>query len=114
MSETVFDRILAGRLPARIVHEDEDVLAFHDLHPQAPVHVLVIPKRKVASFAGLAGRPDEEVGRFFRKVGEVASRLGLDESGYRIVLNHGRDAMQSVDYLHAHILGGRRLGWPPG
>ncbi len=112
--ETVFDRILARRQPARIVHEDEDVLAFHDIRPQAPVHVLVIPKRKVRAFADLAGRPDEEVGRFFRKVAEVASRLGLDGAGYRIVLNHGRHGQQSVDYLHAHILGGRQMTWPPG
>ncbi len=112
--ETVFDRILSGRLPARVVHDDEDVLAFHDIRPQAPVHVLVIPKRRVRSLADLAGWTDEEVGRFFRKVAEVASRLGLDGPGYRVVLNHGRHAQQSVDYLHAHILGGRPMGWPPG
>lgn len=112
--ETVFDRVLTGKLPARKVYEDDDVLAFHDINPQAPVHVLVIPKKKVRSFAALAGWTDEEAGRFFRAVARVASELGLDEPGYRVVVNHGRHAQQSVAYLHAHILGGRPMRWPPG
>lgn len=112
--DTVFDRILRRELPVRVVHEDPDVLAFHDAHPQAPVHVLVIPKRKLASLDGIDGLPAEEAGRFLQAVAGVARRLGLAESGYRVVINCGRDAHQTVDYLHAHILGRRPLGWPPG
>jgi histidine triad (HIT) family protein len=110
---TVFDRILRREAPARIVHEDEDVLAFQDLRPQAPVHVLVIPKRRASSFAELEQRGTEEVGRFFQGVARVARLLEL-EAGYRVVLNNGAQAQQSVAYLHAHILGGRQMRWPPG
>jgi len=113
-SDTIFDRILRKELPAAIVHEDEEVLAFHDANPQAPVHVLVIPKKKVASFDRLGELTEEEAGRFFQAVAAVARRLGLAESGYRVVINCGRDASQTVDYLHAHILGRRPLRWPPG
>ncbi len=113
-ADTVFDRILRRELPARVVHEDEDVLAFHDARPQAPVHVLVIPKKKVANLEQLAELSAQEVGRFLQAVAAVASKLGLAESGYRVVINCGRDANQSVDYLHAHILGGRHMRWPPG
>jgi len=112
--DTVFDRILRRELPVRVVHEDEDVLAFHDAHPQAPVHVLVIPKKKVASLDRLEEMAPEQAGRFFLAVAAVARRLGLADSGYRVVINCGKDASQSVDYLHAHILGRRRLRWPPG
>ena len=111
---TVFDRILGRQLPARVVYEDGHVLAFHDAHPQAPVHVLVIPKRKAADFSALAEREPEEVGHFFRGVAAAARSLGLLEDGYRVVLNSGRDANQTVAYVHAHILAGRGLGWPPG
>jgi len=114
MADTVFDRILRKELPARVVYEDGEVFAFHDVNPQAPVHVLVIPKRRVSTFHELQGRPEQEVGRFFQGVAKVADVLGLVPGGYRVVLNCGRDAQQSVDYLHAHILGGRRMRWPPG
>jgi histidine triad (HIT) family protein len=113
-AQTVFDRILQGELPARVVYEDEHVLAFHDRQPQAPVHVLVIPKIKVRTFSELEQRDPGETGRFFRGVAATARQLGLEENGYRVVLNCGRDGNQTVEYLHAHLLGGRRLGWPPG
>jgi histidine triad (HIT) family protein len=113
-ADTVFDRILRRELPVRIVHEDEDVLAFHDAHPQAPVHVLVIPKKRVASLDRLDELSAQEAGRFFQAVAAVARRLGLADSGYRVVINCGRDANQTVDYLHAHILGRRHMRWPPG
>jgi histidine triad (HIT) family protein len=113
-ADTVFDKILRRELPVRIVHEDEDVLAFHDARPQAPVHVLVIPKKRVASLDRLDELSAEEAGRFLQAVAAVARRLGLAESGYRVVINCGRDANQSVDYLHAHILGRRHMRWPPG
>lgn len=113
-ADTVFDRILRKELPARVVYEDDDIFAFHDVNPQAPVHVLVIPKRRVSAYRELPARPPQEVGRFFQGVAKVAEMLGLSAGGYRVVLNCGRDAQQSVDYLHAHILGGRRMRWPPG
>ena len=113
-ADTIFDRILRKELPARIVHEDDTVLAFHDAHPQAPVHVLVIPKKKVASLDRLGELSGEEAGRFLQAVAAVARGLGLADSGYRVVINNGKDANQSVDYLHAHILGRRHMRWPPG
>lgn len=112
--DTIFDRILRKELPARVVYEDGEVFAFHDIRPQAPVHVLVIPKQRVRSFHELQEQPEHSVGRFFQAVARVAESLGLAAGGYRVVLNCGPDAQQSVDYLHAHILGGRRMRWPPG
>lgn len=112
--ETIFDKILRREAKADIVYEDDHVLAFRDIHPQAPVHVLVIPKTRARSVADLADRDPSEAGVFLRAVGLVAKQLGLAEGGYRVVINCGRDAQQSVDYLHAHILAGRKLGWPPG
>jgi histidine triad (HIT) family protein len=105
-ADTVFDRILRRELPVRVVHEDQDVLAFHDAHPQAPVHVLVIPKKKVTSLDQLGELSAEEAGRFLQAVAAVARGLGLVDSGYRVVINCGKDANQSVDYLR-HILGRR-------
>lgn len=112
--ETIFDRIIRKEIPAKVVHEDEDVFAFHDISPQAPVHVLVLPKRKVENFTQLADRSSAEVGAFFRGVSAVAKKLGLAENGYRVVINCGRDGQQTVDYIHAHIIGGRQMEWPPG
>lgn len=114
MADTVFDQILTGALQADVVYEDEVVLAFRDISPVAPVHVLVIPKKKVASFAQLRSEDPAEVGSYITKVSEVASRLGLDNDGYRIIFNCGRNGLQSVDYIHAHIIGGKELSWPPG
>jgi len=111
---TLFDRILKKEIPAQIIHEDEHVLAFRDINPQAPVHVLVIPKKKIGRFADLKSRDAAEVGVFFQHVALVAERLGLEPNGYRVVINNGRDGQQTVEYIHAHILGGRGLTWPPG
>jgi histidine triad (HIT) family protein len=112
--ETVFDKILAGETPADVVHDDEHVLAFRDINPQAPVHVVVIPKRKVRHFGEISSLDDAAAGAFLRGVSRVAAELGLDGPGYRIVFNCGRHGQQTVDYLHAHILGGRQMKWPPG
>lgn len=112
--DTIFDKILAGKIPADVVYQDEDVLAFRDIAPQAPTHVLVIPKHKVARFENLGDVDAEVVGAFFHKVAKVAASLGLNRNGYRVVINNGRDGQQTVEYLHAHILGGRGLSWPPG
>ena len=114
MEDTIFDKILAGSIPADVVYEDETVLAFRDINPQAPVHVLVVPKKKVKDFISLQQNDPEETGAFFNAVSKVASVLELDDGGYRIVLNCGADGQQTVEYLHAHILGDRKMSWPPG
>ncbi len=114
MEETIFDKIIAGEIPADIVYQDEKVLAFRDINPQAPVHVLVIPKKKVPDFISLQNNDPVESGEFFNKVAYVASQLNLDKEGYRIVLNCGKHGQQTVEYLHAHILGERQMSWPPG
>lgn len=111
---TIFDKIINREIPAQIVYEDASVLAFRDIQPQAPTHVLVIPKKKVARFSQLADLSPQDVGQFFAGVAKVAAQLGLDKNGYRVVVNNGRDGQQTVEYLHAHILGGRGLTWPPG
>ena len=107
----VFARILRGEIPARTVYEDDHALAFHDINPQAPVHVLVIPKGPYVSLADFTAKAsDEEIAGFWRAVGRVARELGLEESGYRILANHGANAHQEVPHFHVHIFGGRPLG----
>ncbi len=115
MSETtIFDRILAKEIPSEPVYEDEHVYAFRDISPQAPVHVLVIPRQRMQSFADLQHADPSVVATFMQGVSKTAAKLGLEEGGYRVVFNTGADALQTVPYIHAHILGGRKLGWPPG
>ena len=107
----VFCRIVAGRIPATKVHEDDELLVFHDIHPWAPVHVLVIPKGAYASWAEFSvDATDEEIAGFVRAVGRVARDLGLDEPGYRLIANAGPHSHQEVPHLHVHILAGRQLG----
>jgi len=114
MEETIFDKIIKKEIPADVVYEDDSILAFRDINPQAPVHVLVIPKKKVASFNDLKDRSFEEAGLFLQGVSKVAVQLGLAEDGYRVVMNCGSNGQQTVEYLHAHILGERQMSWPPG
>lgn len=115
MSEdTIFDKIIAKKIPADVVFEDESVLAFRDINPQAPVHVLVIPKTKYKSFDDFEAADPQLLGNYFQKIAHVAKSLGLSKSGYRVVFNHGSDGLQTVEYVHAHIIGGKRLSWPPG
>lgn len=116
MSEekTIFKRIIDKEIPANIVHEDDLCIAFHDVAPAAPVHVLVIPKKEVTNVAALTDQDAALSGHLMLTVGKVARQLGLEEGGYRVVANCGSDGGQSVDHLHFHILGGRALGWPPG
>ena len=111
---TIFDHILAGKIPARIVYQDDDILAFEDIQPQAPVHVLVVPKIKQRSFDDLAELSPELCGRLFCGAARVARQLGLAENGYRVVVNCGRDGQQTVNYIHLHLLAGRAMQWPPG
>ncbi|MCH2180988.1 MAG: histidine triad nucleotide-binding protein [Mariniblastus sp.] len=116
MSEasTIFDKIIAREIPADIVYENDDCLAFHDIQPQAPVHVLVIPKRRIENVASLQDGDSEIAGKLLLAVGHVARQLNLAETGYRVVANCGADGGQSVDHLHLHVLGGRQMKWPPG
>ncbi len=109
--DNVFAKILRGELPAKTVYEDEWALAFHDINPQAPVHVLVIPKGPYVSLDDFSARAtDEEIAGFWRAVGEVARRLDLAGQGYRILANHGANAHQEVPHFHVHVFGGRPLG----
>ena len=111
---TVFERIIAREIPAQIVYEDADVVAFRDTDPKAPVHALIVPRRLIAR-VGEATEADAAVlGRLLLVSRAVAERLGVLDSGYRLVINHGRDAGESVPHLHVHLLGGRHLAWPPG
>jgi len=110
----LFERIAAREIPARIVYEDELVLAFHDIKPQAPTHVLIIPKKPIPRLAAAGPQDAPLLGHLLLKAAEVARQLGLGESGFRLVFNNGPDAGEAVPHLHGHILGGRRLGWPPG
>ena len=113
MPETIFSKIIDRKIPARIAHEDDLCLAFHDVAPQAPTHVLVIPKRPIQSLADLEPADEALVGHLVVVATRLAAELGLKD-GYRLVVNCGRDGGQSVDHLHVHLLGGRSLGWPPG
>jgi histidine triad (HIT) family protein len=107
----IFARILRGEIPCRKVYEDEHVLAFHDINPQAPVHILVIPKGEYASFDDFSAMaPAEQIAAFVRAAGTIARGQGVAGSGYRLLANHGRDAHQEVPHFHVHIFGGRPLG----
>ena len=109
--QNIFAKILRGDIPCKKVYEDEWVLAFHDINPQAPVHVLVIPKGNYCSFADFSAQANEaEIAGFFRAVGKIAKTLGLEDSGYRLLANMGPDSHQEVPHFHLHIFGGRRLG----
>lgn len=112
--DCVFCRIVAGEIPATVVHEDEHTVAFRDLEPQAPTHVVVVPRRHVPTVAALVEQAPEEVAALVAAVAAVAHQEGIDEGGYRTVFNTGRDAHQTVLHAHVHVLGGRVMGWPPG
>ena len=114
MSKTLFEKIIARALPANIVYEDELVLAFHDIKPQAPIHVLIIPKQPIPRMAEAAPQDQAMLGHLLLKAAYLADQLGLKESGYRLVFNNGRDAGEAVPHLHCHLLGGRVMHWPPG
>jgi histidine triad (HIT) family protein len=114
MEECLFCRIAAGTIPARTVFADDDVVAFEDIQPQAPIHLLVIPRRHMASLNDLEARDHQLMGRLLEVAGRLAGERGLTDRGYRVVTNTGPDAGQSVGHLHLHLLGGRPLGWPPG
>ena len=115
MADCLFCRIVAGEIPAKIVKRSDEAVAFRDIDAKAPVHLLVIPTRHVAAVRDLNGADGERLlGQLLAFAAAVAGEQGLDSDGYRIVTNTGRNAGQSVDHLHLHVLGGRKLSWPPG
>lgn len=114
MSKSIFEKIIAHEIAAEIVFEDDLVLAFRDINPKAPTHVLIIPKKKIERLSEAGAEDAALLGHLLLKAGEVAAQLGLDKNGYRLVINNGRDGGETVPYLHCHILGGRGMGWPPG
>ena len=114
MSKTIFEKIVAREIPADIVFEDDLVLAFRDVRPQAPTHVLIVPKKPIPRIAEAQPADRALLGHLLLKAAEVAAKVGLCENGYRLVINNGRDGGELVPHLHCHILGGRPLGWPPG
>jgi histidine triad (HIT) family protein len=110
----LFCEIVAGRRPARMVFDDDQLVAFHDINPQAPTHVLLVPRKHITSLLDLAPEDDALAGTLVRKACDIARDMGLDERGFRLVMNCGDDAGYSVYHIHLHLLGGRRLEWPPG
>lgn len=113
MSDTIFGKIIRREIPADIVYEDDMCLAFRDVAPQAPVHILLVPKQSIANIAEAAPEDHQVLGHLMLKAKQIAEQEGLS-NGYRIVTNVGKDGGQTVYHLHLHILGGRRMSWPPG
>ena len=114
MSRTLFEKIVAREIPAQIVYEGELVIAFHDIAPKAPTHVLLIPKKPIPRIAEATPADHQVLGHLMLKAGEVAEMLGLKQGGFRLVFNNGPDGGEAVPHLHCHILGGRKMNWPPG
>jgi histidine triad (HIT) family protein len=114
VTDCIFCRVAAGEIPARFVHQDAEVIAFHDLTPQAPTHVLVVPRRHLATLLEAKAEDAALLGRLQLVAVDIARRLELDRQGFRLVTNCLEGAGQSVFHLHVHLLGGRRFGWPPG
>ena len=113
MSDCLFCKIIAGEIPSNKVYEDDEILAFHDVAPQAPVHFLIVPKKHMDSLDDTRDEDAALLAHIMLKIKDIAKDLGL-ENGYRVVINTGEDGMQSVKHLHVHVLGKRRLLWPPG
>jgi histidine triad (HIT) family protein len=114
MSKTLFEKIAAREIPAAIVYEDDLVLAIRDIAPQAPAHILIVPKKPIPRLAEAGPEDHKVLGHLLLKAAEVADKLGLKRTGYRLVINNGPDAGEAVPHLHVHILGGRKMAWPPG
>ncbi|MEC7881482.1 MAG: histidine triad nucleotide-binding protein [Verrucomicrobiota bacterium] len=114
MEKTLFQKICDKEIPADIVYEDDQVLAFRDISPQAPTHVLLIPRKAIPRVNEAKAEDQMLLGHILLKAAEVARNIGLEENGFRLVINNGRDGGESVPHLHCHILGGRALQWPPG
>ena len=113
-SSTIFHKIISGEIPAQIIFEDEQVVAFKDINPVAPSHVLIVPRKTIPSLKEVTGDHKMLLGHMLVVAGEIAKKLGLEEHGYRVVINSGEKAGQSVFQLHFHLMGGREFSWPPG
>ena len=111
---TLFERIVAREIPATIEYEDIDSIVLRDVAPQAPIHLLVIPKRPISRIGAAKNEDAALLGHLLIVAGRAADKAGLQETGYRLVINHGKDAGETIPHLHIHVLGGRELGWPPG
>lgn len=114
MSKTIFQKIIEREIPAKLAHEDEHCIAIHDINPQAPVHVLIIPKKPIPRIGEASAADQAVLGHLLLTGAALAKKLGVAESGYRLVINNGRDGGESVPHLHVHLLGKRPLAWPPG
>jgi histidine triad (HIT) family protein len=114
MADCLFCKIIEGKIPGAIVYQDDRVVAFKDINPQAPMHVLVVPRRHIATLNDLTSEDDGLVGELVRRAAAIAAENGHAERGYRTVFNCNADAGQTVFHIHLHALGGRKLGWPPG
>lgn len=113
MTDCLFCKIIEGDIPANMVYQDEWMIAFHDISPQAPTHILIIPKKHIPSLNDLTSEDELLIGRIFLRISALVQELGL-EDGYRVVINTGKDGQQTVQHIHFHVLGGRSLQWPPG
>jgi histidine triad (HIT) family protein len=111
---TLFEKIVARQIPANIIAEDDEFIAFHDINPQAPVHVLVVPKRPIPRLAEARAEDGALLGKLLLKAQEIAKQLGILQTGFRVVINSGRNGGETVPHLHVHLLGGRQITWPPG
>jgi histidine triad (HIT) family protein len=111
---TIFEKIIAREIPAKFIFEDEEIAAFHDVNPQAPVHFLVVPRKVIPRIDQAAPEDQAFLGRLLLVARDLAKELGLNEAGFRIVINNGRNGGETVPHLHVHVLGGRHMGWPPG
>ncbi|KOF57013.1 MULTISPECIES: histidine triad nucleotide-binding protein [Clostridium] len=114
MDDCVFCKIVKGEIPSNKVYEDDKIISFKDLNPEAPVHVLIIPKKHISSLNDVNDEDAEIIAHIFKTVPKLVKELGIDEAGYRIVSNCGENGGQSVPHVHFHLLGGRSLNWPPG
>ena len=114
MPDCLFCKIIAGDIPGNVVYEDDTMVAFNDINPQAPLHVLIVPTRHIATLNDLSPGDDALVGSLFRRAAAIAKEHGYDQRGYRTVFNTGREAGQTVFHIHLHLLAGRGLHWPPG
>ena len=111
---TLFEKIVARQIPAQIVYEDDLIIAFNDIKPAAPAHILVVPKKVIPRIAEAKPEDHKVLGHIMLKAAEIAEKAGLTQKGFRLVINNGPDAGESVPHLHCHILGGRSMSWPPG
>ena len=114
MTETIFDKIISRDMPAEIIYEDDNYLAFNDINPQAPIHILIIPKKRIATINDVQLNDSDLIAGLFFAAKNIAIKKGIDQDGYRLVLNCNENGGQSVYHIHLHLIGGRKLSWPPG